>query len=149
MKIKIAKKSPSNPQPMRIPKEFLEARRKKIVTKKIKNASKTLSSLQKHIGIYLPKEFPYAIRLPKVRNKKKGEKAITEPSTKKSEYFCPYTGLSRSQMNTLILPCKANNFNPPVKSISMGDGKKSSRLILYVSLIKYLHSRLIKNSSKA
>ncbi len=117
---------------MRIPKEFLEARRKKILSKKIKNASKTLSGLQKHISLYLPQEYPYAIRLPK------------------SGQYCPYTGLSRSQMNSLIMPNKADKKNPPVKSISMGeDGKKGSRLILYVSLIKYLRSKLIENSPKA
>jgi hypothetical protein len=58
--------------------------------------------------------------------------------------LCPWTGLSRSKMNELILPCPANDWKPPVKSISLR--KKGSvrgcRLIVYDSLIFYLKTKL-------
>ncbi len=58
--------------------------------------------------------------------------------------LCPWTGLSRSKMNELILPCPANDRKPPVKSISLR--KKGSargcRLVVYDSLISYLKTKL-------
>ena len=53
---------------------------------------------------------------------------------------CPYTGLSRSKMNQLVLPCKENDFKPPVESKS--DCKRGTirgtRIIVFDSLINYL-----------
>ena len=53
---------------------------------------------------------------------------------------CPFTGLKRSQMNELILPCKANNYKPPVKSIRLRKpgAIKGTRLILFESLVAHL-----------
>lgn len=60
----------------------------------------------------------------------------------KSGTRCHYTGLSRSALNSLILPSKENGFRPPVKSIS--DKKKGAvrgvRLILLESLLAYLEA---------
>ena len=54
---------------------------------------------------------------------------------------CPYTGLSRSKMNQLVLPCKENDFKPPVESKS--DRKRGTirgtRYIVYDSLMGYLN----------
>jgi hypothetical protein len=57
---------------------------------------------------------------------------------------CPYTGLSRSKMNELILPSPLNDFKPPVKSISLRNrGQvKAVRLVFYESLMAYLRSFL-------
>jgi hypothetical protein len=51
--------------------------------------------------------------------------------------LCPHTGLSRSKLNELILPCEANHFKPPVKSISLRKrGQvRGVRLIVFDSLI--------------
>lgn len=55
---------------------------------------------------------------------------------------CPYTGLSRSKLNQLILPTIENNMLPPVKSVSLRKKgqKKGTRLIVFESLIQYLRS---------
>ena len=55
---------------------------------------------------------------------------------------CPKTGLTRAYLNKLILPCKENNYDPPVKSVSAcKKGKtKGVRLILLTSLLDYLES---------
>lgn len=55
---------------------------------------------------------------------------------------CPKTGLTRAYLNKLILPCKENNYDPPVKSVSAcKKGKtKGVRLILLTSLLNYLES---------
>ena len=59
----------------------------------------------------------------------------------KSGARCPYTGLSRSKMNQLVLPCKENDFKPPVESKS--DRKRGTirgtRYIVFDSLIGYLN----------
>jgi hypothetical protein len=56
--------------------------------------------------------------------------------------LCPYTGLSRSKMNELILPNPHNNFKPPVRSICLRNRgkKKAVRLIVFESLMEYLRS---------
>ena len=56
--------------------------------------------------------------------------------------LCPYTGLSRSKMNELVLPSELNNFKPPVKSISLRNrGQiKAVRLVSYDSLLGYIRS---------
>ena len=53
---------------------------------------------------------------------------------------CPYTGLSRSKLCSLILPCAANNYHPPVRSVCLRPrgGAKGARLISYDSLMDYL-----------
>ncbi len=44
---------------------------------------------------------------------------------------CPWTGLTRAKPNQLVLPCAANNFRAPVRSVSLAPpGKtKGVRLI--------------------
>ena len=53
---------------------------------------------------------------------------------------CPYTGLSRSKLNQLVLPCKENDFKPPVESkVLRSRGTiRGTRLIVFDSLINYL-----------
>ena len=62
----------------------------------------------------------------------------------KSPALCPFSGLARSKMNELVLPCAANDFRPPVKSISLRKRgqTKAVRLVVYDSLMAYLHSFL-------
>ena len=62
----------------------------------------------------------------------------------KSPALCPYSGLSRSQLNEVVLPGAANDFRPPVKSISLRKRgqTKAVRLVVYDSLMSYLHSFL-------
>jgi hypothetical protein len=62
----------------------------------------------------------------------------------KSPALCPHCGLSRSKLNELILPCTANDFRPPVKSISLRKRgqTKAVRLVVYDSLMTYLRSFL-------
>jgi hypothetical protein len=57
--------------------------------------------------------------------------------------YCSITGLSRNKLNTLVLPMACNNFNPPVKSISLKEpGKKrGNRIIDFKSLTTYLASK--------
>jgi hypothetical protein len=65
---------------------------------------------------------------------------IELPASGKREF---YTGLSRSALNALILPTKANGFRPPVKSISLKSSPhvtRGKRLILLSSLLAYLES---------
>jgi hypothetical protein len=59
----------------------------------------------------------------------------------KSGMRCPWTGLSRSGMNALILPSRANNFQAPVRSVSLRQrGQvKATRLIIYDSLVSHLY----------
>lgn len=52
-----------------------------------------------------------------------------------------YTGLSRSALNALVLPTKANGFRPPVKSIIVKTNRhatRGTRHILLASLLDYL-----------
>lgn len=68
---------------------------------------------------------PMFIRLPKVGN-------------------CEWTGLTRSKLNQLILPCKENGYRPPVKSavIKVSGTKSGVRLICFDSLIEYVQSKM-------
>ena len=54
---------------------------------------------------------------------------------------CPHTGLSRSKLNQLVLPCKENDFKPPVESKC--DRKRGTirgtRFIVFDSLMEYLN----------
>ena len=54
--------------------------------------------------------------------------------------LCPFTGLSRSKLYELILASETNNYNPPVKSVSLRKkGQiKGTRLIVLQSLLDYL-----------
>jgi hypothetical protein len=56
--------------------------------------------------------------------------------------LCPWTGLSRSKLNELILPNPYNNFKPVVQSICLRNRgqKKGVRLIVFDSLMEYLRS---------
>src|SRR5579859_7145493 len=56
---------------------------------------------------------------------------------------CAHTGLSRTKMCELILPCPANGHKPPVRSVVLRASGKSRgvRLIDYASLISYLNSQ--------
>jgi hypothetical protein len=60
----------------------------------------------------------------------------------KSGERCALTGLSRSALNELILPNYVNNFDPPVKSVSLRKpGQvRGVRLIHTASLLLYLES---------
>lgn len=64
---------------------------------------------------------------------------------------CPYTGLSRSGLNNLIMPCKANGGFPPVESVS--DRKRGAlrgpRLIVFASLMEYLGSKKVPREKLA
>jgi len=55
---------------------------------------------------------------------------------------CPFTGLSRSALNELILPTESNGFNPPVRSfcIRKRGAKTGIRLIDYASLKAYIRA---------
>jgi hypothetical protein len=55
---------------------------------------------------------------------------------------CSVTGLSRSYLNQLILPCKLNSFRPPVRSFVLRKrgAKTGVRLIDYASLRSYIRS---------
>lgn len=62
----------------------------------------------------------------------------------KSGQRCQTTGLSRSAINALILPTKANGFRPPVISRSLKSHKHASRGIrLYnvSSLLAYIEAQ--------
>ena len=62
----------------------------------------------------------------------------------KAGSHCLWTGLSRSKLNQLILPCDANGHSPPVKSVSLRPrgALKGTRLILLESLLDYLLEQL-------
>ena len=66
----------------------------------------------------------------------------------KSGTLCPWTGLSRSKLNELILPNEHNEFKPPVRSICLRNRgqHKGVRLVVFDSLMEYLKSFLGNNS---
>jgi len=50
----------------------------------------------------------------------------------------PMFGLSRSTWNNFLLPCKANNYNPPIRSITTNqNGRRGCRLIVTASALEY------------
>ena len=57
---------------------------------------------------------------------------------------CPITGLTRSGINELVLPCESNGFKAPVKSVSLRKrgAAKGVRLVCYDSLIAYLNAHI-------
>jgi hypothetical protein len=58
---------------------------------------------------------------------------------------CPYCGLSRSGINNLILPTKANDYKPVVDStVDRRPGKsRGRRLVIRTSLDKYLKAQVV------
>src|SRR5258708_34879005 len=56
----------------------------------------------------------------------------------------PNSGLKRGKLCQLILPCAANDWKPPVKSVSLRPQhcQKGKRLIYLPSLLDYLHKRM-------
>jgi hypothetical protein len=59
----------------------------------------------------------------------------------KTGTLCPFTGLTRSKMNELVLPCPQNNHKPPVRSVCLRQkgAAKGVRLVVFKSLMEYLH----------
>jgi hypothetical protein len=57
---------------------------------------------------------------------------------------CPYTGLSRSGLNSLVLPTAQNRFKPPVRSFVLRrpGAKTGVRLIDYEALVAYVRNHL-------
>jgi hypothetical protein len=57
---------------------------------------------------------------------------------------CPFTGLSRSALNELILPTKQNGFTPPVRSFCLRKrgAKTGIRLVDYASLKAHILSNV-------
>jgi hypothetical protein len=62
---------------------------------------------------------------------------VPMPSGSETEKF---SGLKRSKIYQLILPCKENGFRPPVKSISLKPpgALKGKRLVVLASLLEFL-----------
>lgn len=56
--------------------------------------------------------------------------------------LCPVSGLSRSYLNSLILPSDSNGHRPPVKSVCLRQrgARKGVRLISFDSLMAHLHA---------
>ncbi len=54
---------------------------------------------------------------------------------------CALTGLSRSTLAELVVPCDANGFKPPVKSlvVKKRGAVRGIRLINFDSLLDHLH----------
>ena len=65
---------------------------------------------------------------------------------------CPFTGLSRSALNELILPTAANNFAPPVRSYCLRKrgAKTGIRLLNYSSLKAHIlqNAETVGNASQ-
>ena len=64
---------------------------------------------------------------------------------------CPYTGLSRSHLNSLILPTKANGNCPPVRSVSLRQrgATRGVRLVVFESILSYLNKQECNNDNLA
>lgn len=57
---------------------------------------------------------------------------------------CPHTGLARSTMLSLVLPCVANGFAPPVRSkllLSRPNAKRGTRLVDFDDLCRYIRAQ--------
>ena len=77
------------------------------------------------------------------------KQAVSELTSVKPEFIrlpksgnrCPHTGLSRSKLNQLVLPCKENDFKPPVESkvLRKRGTIRGTRLIVFDSLMEYLN----------
>ena len=57
-------------------------------------------------------------------------------------HYCPISGLTRSVLNSLILPMPINGYKPLVRSISLKrpGWKRGKRLVDFKSLVSYLAS---------
>jgi hypothetical protein len=55
---------------------------------------------------------------------------------------CPWTGLTRSALNELVLPTVANKFQPPVRSFVLRKrgARTGIRIIDYLSLAGYIRA---------
>ncbi len=53
---------------------------------------------------------------------------------------CPYTGLARTTLDELVVPCHRNSFRPPVKSkvLKQPTAIRGIRLVHFRSLLDYL-----------
>jgi hypothetical protein len=58
--------------------------------------------------------------------------------------LCPWSGLSRSKLNELILPNAHNHFKPVVRSICLRNRgqQRGVRLVVFDSLMEYLRGFL-------
>jgi hypothetical protein len=61
----------------------------------------------------------------------------------KTGTLCPHTGLTRSKMNELVLPCPQDDHKPPVKSVCLRQrgAIKGVRLVVFKSLIEYIRQQ--------
>lgn len=66
------------------------------------------------------------------------------------ENRCPVSGLSRSHLNALILPCAQNGYKAPVKSVSLRKrgAVRGVRLIPTDELLAYLRGELEKQNKE-
>ena len=62
----------------------------------------------------------------------------------KTGTLCPYTGLTRSKLNELVLACPANEYKPQVKSVCLRQkgAIKGIRLVVFESLLNYLRQQV-------
>ena len=69
----------------------------------------------------------------------------------KTGTLCPYTGLTRSKMNELVLPCPQNDHKPPVKSVCLRQrgAVKGVRLVSFDSLITFIRKQETEGSAAA
>ena len=63
------------------------------------------------------------------------------PPTGKS---CPVTGMKRGTLNILVLPCKENDYKPPVRSFTLRrkGHVKGVRLIDRADLVRYIREHV-------
>ena len=88
-----------------------------------------------------------------------GGKASEQPPAPRPEFIrlpksgsqCPWSGLSRSKLNELILPTPLNQFSPPVSSVSLRHrGQlRAVRLVAFDSLMAYLRQLERQQASAA
>ena len=57
---------------------------------------------------------------------------------------CPVTGLTRGYLNLLVLPCRENDFKPPVRSFTLRRKGRARgvRLIDRADLVRYIRERV-------
>lgn len=62
---------------------------------------------------------------------------------------CPYTGLSRTTLFELTVPCTRNGYRPPVAGYQLRSkgAQRGIRLIRLADLYKYIEHHLVKNES--
>ena len=72
---------------------------------------------------------------------------VSLPKSSEQEF---YSSLRRSILNSLILANEANDFRPPVKSVSLRrpGAQKGKRLIHLQSLLDYLYGRMERQEEK-